>query len=187
MGIWPWQCTPTGLDNSTELRMEKIHQAVTKIWVLQVWQPPARPQARPPGPWRQYPSSPEGQGVKTLQKELPVPNPLYWYGKRKLNIKHSRICMGRSSLNAHLSRHHYLDTPQCACGDPYKDPFHHLCACPRYIIERNALQNAVSVITNCSIRTLWYGSQSCTLEQNKTNIYIFHYVHNFIESTAQFK
>ena len=68
MGIWQWQCTPTGPDNSTELRMEKIRQAVTKIWVPQVWQPPARPPgrqaARPPGPWRQYPSSPEGWGVK---------------------------------------------------------------------------------------------------------------------------
>ena len=60
MGKWPWRCTTTGLDNSTELRMEKIHQAVTEIWVPQVWQPPARP----PGPWRQYPSSPEGWGVK---------------------------------------------------------------------------------------------------------------------------
>ena len=48
MGIWPWQCTPTGLDNSTELRMEKIHQAVTEIWVPQVWQPPARPPTHPP-------------------------------------------------------------------------------------------------------------------------------------------
>ena len=36
-------CTPTGPDNSTELRMEKIRQAVTEIWVLQVWQPPAHP------------------------------------------------------------------------------------------------------------------------------------------------
>ena len=43
MGKWPWQCTTTGLDNSTELRMEKICQAVTEIWVLQVWQPPACP------------------------------------------------------------------------------------------------------------------------------------------------
>ena len=56
MGKWPWQCTTTGLDNSTELRTVKIHQAVTEIWVSQVWQPP--------GPWRQYPSSPEGWGVK---------------------------------------------------------------------------------------------------------------------------
>ena len=60
MGKWPWQCTTRGLDNSTKLRMEKIRQAVTDIWVPQVWQPPARP----PGPWRQYPSSPDGWGVK---------------------------------------------------------------------------------------------------------------------------
>ena len=33
----------TGLDNSTELRTEKIRQAVTEIWVPQIWQPPARP------------------------------------------------------------------------------------------------------------------------------------------------
>ena len=65
MGKLPWQCTTTGLDNSIELRMEKIRQAVTEIWVPQVWQPPARPPARPPEPWRQYPSSPKGWGVKS--------------------------------------------------------------------------------------------------------------------------
>ena len=48
MGKWAWQCTTTGLDNSIELRTEKIHQAVTEIWVPQVWQPPARPPAHPP-------------------------------------------------------------------------------------------------------------------------------------------
>ena len=46
MGKWPWQCTTRGLDNSTKLRVEKIRQAVTKIWVPQVWQPPARPPAQ---------------------------------------------------------------------------------------------------------------------------------------------
>ena len=60
-GQMTWQCTTTGLDYSTELRIEKIRQAVTEIWVPQFWQLPARP----PGPWRQYPSSPEGWGVKT--------------------------------------------------------------------------------------------------------------------------
>ena len=48
MGKWLWQCTPTGLDNTTELRMEKIRQAVTEIWVPQVWQLPAWPLACPP-------------------------------------------------------------------------------------------------------------------------------------------
>ena len=47
MGKWPWQCTTRGLDNSTKLRMEKIRQSVTEIWVPQVWQPPARPPADP--------------------------------------------------------------------------------------------------------------------------------------------
>ena len=42
-GNWPWQCTITGLeDNSTELRTENIRQAVTEMWVPQVWQPPTR-------------------------------------------------------------------------------------------------------------------------------------------------
>ena len=41
MGKWPWKCTTTGLDHSTG-QMEKIRQAVTEIWVPQVWQPPAR-------------------------------------------------------------------------------------------------------------------------------------------------
>ena len=30
-GKWPWQCTTTGLHNSTELRTENIRQAVTEI------------------------------------------------------------------------------------------------------------------------------------------------------------
>ena len=45
MGKWPWQCTTIGLDNSTELRITKIRQAVTEIWVPQVWQPSAQPPA----------------------------------------------------------------------------------------------------------------------------------------------
>ena len=48
LGKWPWQCTTTGLDNSTELRREKIRQAVTEIWIPQVWLPPARLPGRKP-------------------------------------------------------------------------------------------------------------------------------------------
>ena len=49
MGKWPWQCTTTGLDNSTEFRMAKIRKAVTEIWLPQVWQPPDRPARRAEG------------------------------------------------------------------------------------------------------------------------------------------
>ena len=35
--------TCTGLDNSIELRTEKIRQAVTEIWIPEIWQLPAWP------------------------------------------------------------------------------------------------------------------------------------------------
>ena len=60
MGKGPGECTTTGLDNSTELRMEKIRQAVTEIWVSQICQLPKRL----PRPWWQHPYSPESWGVK---------------------------------------------------------------------------------------------------------------------------
>ena len=37
------KCTTRGLDNSTELRIDKIHRPVAEIKVPQIWQPPARP------------------------------------------------------------------------------------------------------------------------------------------------
>ena len=43
---FPFQDPTTGLDNSTELRTEKISQAVTEIWVPQLRQLPVRPPAR---------------------------------------------------------------------------------------------------------------------------------------------
>ena len=78
MGKWPWQCTTTGLDNSTELRMEIICQRVTVIWVPQVWQPPARPSAHPPAcpPARTVttiPLQPGGlRGKNIIETELPT-------------------------------------------------------------------------------------------------------------------
>ena len=103
------QCTPTGLDNSTELRMEKIHWAVAEIWVPQVWQPPARP----PGPWRQYPSSPEGWGVKS---DLFTTMPL------------TRLVFALSFQNGMSQWHHFCfaskyrqDEPQYQCGGSCND------------------------------------------------------------------
>ena len=68
--------------------MEKIHQAVTEIWVPQVWQPPTRPPARTvttiplqPGGLRgkneiegQSQSSPQLIGILTVLRCIFVPN-----------------------------------------------------------------------------------------------------------------
>ena len=58
MGKWPWRCTTTGIGNSTELRMEKSVKRLQRYASLAATRPAARP-------WRQYPSSPKGWGVKS--------------------------------------------------------------------------------------------------------------------------
>ena len=46
----------------------KIRQAVTDMGSASL--AGARPAAHPPGPWRQYPSSPEGWGVKKVRAHM---------------------------------------------------------------------------------------------------------------------
>ena len=68
MNKWPWQCSTTGLDNSTELRTKKSIKRLQRKGFRKFGRsPPGRPSAHPPRPWRQYPSSPEGWGVKKTQ------------------------------------------------------------------------------------------------------------------------
>ena len=98
---------------------------------------------------------------QTLEKEFPKTNKLFSHGRRKINIIHSRIRMGCSSLNAHLYNYHVTENSSCACGDPNEDSFHFFFACPRFIIHRDALQKSIGGITKCSIRTVLYGSELC--------------------------
>ena len=89
MDKWLWQCTTTGLDNFTENWMEKICQAVSEIWVLQVWQPPSLPAIHPPtrlpGPWLQSKVKVIAQGHKVglipyrlISLSFHVDRPLQW-------------------------------------------------------------------------------------------------------------
>ena len=94
MGKLPWQCTTTGLDNSIELRMEKIRQAVTEIWVPQVWQPPARPPARTV---TTIPLQPEGLRGKKV-----------WQTDRQMDRKyHSLSCLVTAKNNRAPNLHHF--------------------------------------------------------------------------------
>ena len=130
MGKWPWQCTTRGLDNSTKLRMEKIRQAVTEIWVPQVWQPPARPPAHPDRddnttiplqPWA------EGWGVKMCfrlgsftewwwqttkchcEKKSILWELIYWKTVATPQLSKSR-CVGPQNLEATLEVEPCLDS-----------------------------------------------------------------------------
>ena len=89
LGKWPWQCTTKGLDNSTELRIEKIRQAVTEIWVPQVWQPPAQPPAHPPRPW-----------LILVCPPTPPPPPKWIIGQNSIFYKKSLISVMLSIFRA---------------------------------------------------------------------------------------
>ena len=78
------------------------------------------------------------QSVKQFKSYLkkmdkPKKNILFYYGKRKLNIYHSRIRMGCSALNGHLSMLlHVKDNPKCECGFAVETPRHYFIDCPLY-------------------------------------------------------
>ena len=60
MGKWPWQCTTTGQET-----IPQNFEWRKSIKRLQNYDSTSLAAARPAGPWKQYPSSPEGWGVKT--------------------------------------------------------------------------------------------------------------------------
>ena len=113
---------------------------------------------------------------EALAKEMPCRNKLYSYGHRKTSILHSRIRMGCSALTGHLYNYHVVENPRCDCGAPMEDSFHYFFECPRFIIQRDAMMVSIAEITNCTIGTLLFGNDCCTLDENKAVFDIVHYL-----------
>ncbi|KAH3876776.1 hypothetical protein DPMN_000626 [Dreissena polymorpha] len=57
--------------------------------------------------------------------------PLFNVGDRRLQIYHSRLRLGCSSLNYDLHRRNMTSSPDCICG-AIETPSHSLIHCPRY-------------------------------------------------------
>ena len=112
MGKWPWQCTSTGLDNSTELRMEKIRQAVTEIWVPQVWQPPARPPARTVTTIPLEPERQETDFTNSQSREICVESCLITLGFDSFHDRHHK-CRGACHSDAATGRMTLWACPAC--------------------------------------------------------------------------
>ena len=94
-------------------------------------------------------------------------NKLYSYRHRKTSILHSPIRMGCSALTGHLYNYHVVENPRCDCGAPMEDSFHYFFECPRFIIQTDAMMVSFAEITNCTIGTLLFGNDCCTLDENK--------------------
>ena len=94
---------------------------------------------------------------RAITKSNPSSNLLFYHGKRKFNIIHSRMRMGCSKLKAHLFQHH--------------------------VVDRDIMINAISAVTPCAIRTILYGCESCSLEENKI---VFDHVHSYMKNSNRF-
>ena len=117
-----------------------------------------------------------------LNRGKPRPNQLYYYGERRLQVLHARLRTDCSSLNQHLLSRNIVDSPLCQCG-VNETTKHYLFICPLFSVQRQVLFDSVTFITNWSLKTLLFGDNNLTMEQNKT---IFHSVQLFISSTKRF-
>lgn len=123
--------------------------------------------------------------VQNLNKASPIP-PYYYLGPRNLQIHHTRLRTGCSSLNAHLFSKNIVDSPVCSCGEN-ETTQHFLFECKHFSHQRDRLFSSlitldVDIIFNEKI--LLFGSENLSIEQNKG---IFRSVYKYIEETKRFK
>jgi hypothetical protein len=102
--------------------------------------------------------SPSIQALKYSLKSNISTNPFYYYtGPRHGQILHSRLRMLCSSLNQHLYRKIFVDSPNCICGST-ESTTHYLVHCLRYSAQRQMYINAINVPINLTTEILLFGS-----------------------------
>ena len=110
-------------------------------------------------------------------------NPLYYYGKRKLAVNHTRLRMGCSALRKHLHRLNLVDTPTCACTLEEEDTYHFFFVCPLYQAQRAIMLQSIHQITYPSLNLVLYGDP---ILPHQANQIIFGAVQSYIEQTRRF-
>ena len=133
--------------------------------------------------------SPEARAIETVEgfktyinSDKPKANCLFCYGKRRLQVLHTRLRTDCSSLNKHLYDKNLVPSPLCNCGQ-VESTFHYLFECTRYHTQRQAMINSVEAFTPASLRTLLYGNDNLSIEANYS---VFDAVHHFIMSSKRF-
>jgi hypothetical protein len=111
-------------------------------------------------------------------------NKPFGYGERKINIIHSRIRMGCSSLKAHLYDMHIINEPTCRCGANREDASHYLFECPLFFNLRNDLHETIVERSSFNLKTLFYGDDNLKYDQN---CMIFQAVHEYIKRSNRFE
>ena len=117
-----------------------------------------------------------------LNREINKANPLFYHGKRRLQVLHTRIRTNCSSLSYHLYHRQIIDSPVCLCGS-VETAEHFFLRCALYNNIRPALLNTISNLSQVNINVILFGDNSKSLNTNKE---IFRAVHSFIELSKRF-
>lgn len=130
-------------------------------------------------------SSESLQQFKRLLSNPHKPPNYFNTGPRKLQILHTRLRLGCSSLNDDLFRKNISESNTCACGQT-ESVCHFLLNCPLYqhmrdILYRNIIQLDRSLIITHTL--LLHGSNSLS---NNQNVELFKSVYLYIDSTKRF-
>ena len=109
--------------------------------------------------------------------------PKYFYtGNRKLQILHTRLRLGCSSLNYDLFLKNIVESPLCRCGD-VENTEHFFLRCTLYTAQRVELLRQVSEYCTVTLDILLKGNALLSIESNQD---IFVAVQNYITSTNRF-
>ena len=109
--------------------------------------------------------------------------PKYYYsGNRKLQILHTRLRTGCSSLNHDLFLKHITDSTLCRCGET-ETTEHYFMSCRLYHNQRVDLTNIISRYTPVTLQIVLYGSNMLPLNINNA---IFEAVHKYIKESKRF-
>jgi hypothetical protein len=110
-------------------------------------------------------------------------NPLYYQGKRRSAVNHTRLRMGCSALKKHLHRLDIVASPSCACTLEEEDAYHFLFVCPIYAAHRATMLEAIHPIAYPNLNMVLHGDPNLPWEANKI---IFGAVQRYIDQTQRF-
>ena len=110
-------------------------------------------------------------------------NPLFYLGKRRSAVNHTRLRMGCSALRKHLHRLNIVESPTCACGLEEEDQYHYLFVCPIYAVHRAQMLECIQPIAYPNLNRVLYGDPALPWEANQI---IFGAVQRYIDQTQRF-
>ena len=119
---------------------------------------------------------------RQINIDRPVPNQLFQFGDRRIQIIHTRLRNNCSLLNQRFFFKNIINSPFCHCGKIESNKLFFL-ECGLYNHPIQILRTAISEIATFNLRTILFGVEDLSFVENKN---IFTAVHKFIKESGRF-